>query len=164
MKHTRSLSAAVLLTMAALLGPATPANAYSGTGWDGTDPNKTGCDKAAITPVNVKWIRNFDGGDILGAVELRFASNCLTAWARLTAEDTCGQVLNAEWLGCGEAYVERDKGSPSEFRSCKIAKKKYKCWSKQIYDGPGFKAHAAGYLPTNAASNDLRGSGPTGSY
>jgi hypothetical protein len=166
MNRTRSIPAVVLLATVALLGSAAQANAYSGTGWDGTDPNTTGCDAVAINPVNPRWISTGLGGYTLGKVELRYSplsGGCQTAWARLVADDVCGQEFNEPYRGCGEAYVVRDAGSPSRFYSCAIGDGQSRCWSKQIYDGAGFRAHAAGYLPYGWYDDNV-GSGPTASW
>lgn len=156
MRRIRTASAAIILAGAALLGTAGQAHAYSGTGWDGTDPTATGCDRSeAVITKYYAWITTGSGGYNLGRVDLRFSNvvtlgtvrlGCATAWARVVSNYTCGRGGNTwPYSGCGGASIVRSKGGSYLSYSCTIPQGGNSCWTKQLYDGTGYAAYATGY-------------------
>ena len=75
-----------------------PANATSGTGYDGTDPASTGC----ASNSTVIYSQNlYIGGTsaYVGAMEIRYSAACQTNWVRVYNASSSATVSNK--------YVER---------------------------------------------------------
>ncbi len=136
------LGCAALLASAGLLVQSSRAWAYTGTGWDGTDPQSTGCGVHAITEYSFDEVSGWH-------VELRHSPDCPTAWTRVTCQhDFC-------WSH--QFDVDRSGNGCSGYRDNVIV-----TWSPssprgtvnytyQIYDGPCDVARAYDEI-TNEAS------------
>lgn len=73
-----------------LMGLVAPVVFADNEPYDGSDPHQTGCDSSAWTP----YSRTINGN----LLELRFSSNCQTAWARFTCNDPNGCTNYTLWV------------------------------------------------------------------
>jgi hypothetical protein len=81
----KRLSVLGLATVCAVAATSSPAQAYSGYGWDGKSPIGTTCATDAHNPRSApaKTIYTPSGKPV-GKIELRYSVKCSTAWARIT--------------------------------------------------------------------------------
>ncbi len=110
--------------------------------YDGTDPNSTGCAASAWNPVpNV-------GVPGQGTLELRFSSNCLTAWARFTCWNTNGCTNYTLWV----KRVQDQKDETQHVTWPAYTDYGTTLYTLQLYDGGSYQSYACfqGYFGAQA--------------
>ncbi|NLT55401.1 MAG: DUF2690 domain-containing protein [Actinomycetales bacterium] len=150
---------AVLLAAGAIVLPAQGASALR---YDGTDPDATGCGNSAYTPGSGGSFYKVVKGDhlVVGYLELRFSSSCMTAWARVrSGQFECDYDINEYqnyYAGCHRATIYRSGSRVSYDCQIKPTRDRYgrivysdKCWTPQVYDGSGYKAWASASMQPN---------------
>jgi hypothetical protein len=143
----------------------------SGTGYDGTDPQATGCAASAELAPGTIVQPIFHGTTKVGTVELRYSTSCHTAWARVYYVGS--YYGSSSWVGTG---IHRASGSPMPKNydyfdgSCNTFCHDYVSsgtgsYGYQIYDGSGYSAYAMGYIcASDSTCQTTWNSGRTGTW
>lgn len=97
----------------------------SGAGCTGGDAISTGCSSTAIT---AKSANIYKGSAVIGVVQLRYSTACLTAWAKIityTTSDAAAFVQRSDGhtYSCNQLTYDASLGG-------------YSCYTPMVYDHP----------------------------
>lgn len=122
-------------------------NVDAASSHEGKSPVSTGCANNAFTASSAS-IKN-DAGTTIGTIQLRYSSNCQTAWAKVTFNSSMPSGYR------GNAFIRKynsDKSIIIKAYDCnssggngEVAPGQTSCYTPMIYDPVGYYGRAEGY-------------------
>lgn len=142
---------AILSIFVSTLCIAPTVSAASGFGYDGVNPEGSGCGSTS-SPKSDSISLNNSNSNSVGTLELRYSSECGTSWSRVTIWSNNPKCVSGD-NACGDARVTRTQvnGNPvsGQYQGCSWSTNchrtgKNQWWSYMVYNNCNCRAYATG--------------------